>query len=800
VSRIEQGNNLRGSKLGDWSIVVAIRDAVHFPRLINTLHVGRESSLKAVRRSLELEVNPLVLSQRDMNVEDPQAGDLCTIGTISEILSTTSLPDATLRVALRGKKRAKVVDLKKRDGVFYAKIEPIEESSTDSPQVEALMRECVELLAFIVEKGQKAPPEALQAAMLTEDGGLLADLIAHHLPLRPNQKQEVLEKSDILERLQLVHDLLTREKAMASYQIDLRTNVQNRVMESQKEFFLREQLKSIQSQLQGADETVKEIVEYRERIEKAGLRGEALARAQREVEKLDRTPSSTPEGVVLRNYLDWLVSLPWDALTEDHLDIEKAHQVLESRHYGLESVKERILDYLAARQLSPDLRGAVLCFVGPPGVGKTSLGNSIADALGRRFVSVSVGGLRDEAELRGHRRTYVGALPGRLIQALRQCGTRNPVFMLDEIDKIGFDMRGDPAGALLEALDPNQNSGFSDHFIETPFDLSSVLFIATANVVDTIPAALRDRLEVIEFSSYTREERVELASRFLIPNQIDVHGLNDQQIAINPDAIDAIVDHYTYEAGVRDLERQIATVCRKSARRIVEHKESVVTVTESNLIQFLGQPKYRLQSDIRADEIGAATGLVVSYAGGDIITIEVSLLEPVTDQPQITLTGNLGNVMKESAHAAVTYVRSILGTISPGSSSRYDIHMHIPEGAISKDGPSAGLTIAVTLASAFTNRAVRGDVAMTGEITLRGRVLPIGGLREKALAAQRSGVKHIIIPQANAPEIESLPLSTREAVTFHPVSMIQEAIDFALLPQLRAVVRSGVADVSQTVE
>ena len=466
--------------------VVVIRDAVHFPKLINTLHVGREASLKALRRALETDQNPLVLSQRDMDIEEPQVEDLCQVGTLAEVLSTTSLPDTSLRVALRGMNRAKVVELKKRDGVFYATVESIVESDINETRTEALMRECIDLFAFVIDKGQKAPPEALQAALLTEKGGHLADLITHHLTLRPQQKQQVLEILEPQVRLAFVHDLLVREKSLTEYQINLRSTVHQGVMESQREYYLREQLKAIQAQLTGSEDGSLELKEYREKVDQAGLSGESLSKALKELDKLDRTPSSTPEGVVLRNYLDWLISLPWASMTEDLLDIKKAQKTLNDHHYALDNAKERILDYLAARKLNPSMRGAVLCFVGPPGVGKTSLGRSIAEALGRQFVSVSVGGMRDEAEIRGHRRTYVGAMPGRLIQGLKQAGTRNPVFMLDEIDKIGFDMRGDPAGALLEALDPSQNSSFTDHFIESAFDLSSVLFIATANVIDTI--------------------------------------------------------------------------------------------------------------------------------------------------------------------------------------------------------------------------------------------------------------------------------------------------------------------------
>jgi len=775
--------------------VVVIRDAVHFPRLINALHVGREASLKALRHALDRELHLLVVSQRDMNVEEPQIGDLNTVGTIAEVLNTTTLPDATLRVALRGLHRAEAVELIKKDGVFFATVRVLKELHRDDAETEALMRECLDLFATVVEKGQKAPPEALQAAMLTEESGHLADLIAHHLALKPAQKQQVLEALDAQERLRFVHGLLVREKALVEYQINLRSTVQRDLLAGQREYFLREQLKAIQSELAGFEGASAEVQEYQDRARRAGIFGQALAKFSSELEKLDRTPCSTPEGIVLRNYLDWLASLPWSASTEDKLDIQEARRVLDERHFALEGAKERILDYLAARKLNPNLKGAVLCFVGPPGVGKTSLGKSVAKALGRRFVSVSVGGLRDEAEIRGHRRTYVSAMPGRLIQGLRQAGSRNPVFMLDEIDKMGFDMRGDPAGALLEALDPSQNSQFTDHFIEVAFDLSSVLFIGTANVADTIPPALRDRLEIIEFSSYTREERVEVARRFLLPRQMSENGLKDGQIRVPVPTIEAIVDHYTMEAGVRELDRQVAALCRKIARSIVEGTSSLVEVSPECLSTYLGRPKYRLASRADRDEVGVATGLVVSFAGGDAITVEASLLPSLSELPQFTLTGNLGDVMKESAYTAATYIRSIREVVAPGSSARLDVHVHVPEGTIPKDGPSAGLTIAIALASALSGRPVRGDLAMTGEVTLRGRVLGVGGLREKALAAQRTGIRHVVIPKENAGEIEDLPASTRAGLSFHAVETVFEALEIALIPAPRAVVATDhVAD------
>jgi ATP-dependent Lon protease len=790
--RVSSQKNAHRPERGDRALVpiVPIRDAVHFPHLVNTLHVGRESSLRAVRRAMETGHHVLVLSQRDMSVEDPSASDLTTVGTVSEILNSTTLPDATLRLALRGLLRARVLRVVQRQGVYFGEYERIEETYTPSLKMDALIRECIELFAKVVEQGRKAPPEALQSVARIENPGLLADSVVHHLPLPPAQKQAVLEVADPATRLEAVHDLLVREARLVEFQHEIRSSVQQEVLDSQREYFLREQLKIIQAQLREGEEGSEEAREYRERIEASGMAGEALERALKEVGRLGRTPVSSPEGVVLRNYLDCLVALPWKSLSEDNLDLDAAAGVLDADHFGLVAAKERILDYLAVRKINPAMRGPVLCFVGPPGVGKTSLGRSIARALGREFVSVSVGGMRDEAELRGHRRTYVGALPGRIIQALRQCGTRNPVFMLDELDKMSFDFRGDPAGALLDVLDANQNHRFSDHFVEVPFDLSAVMFIATANVVDLIPAALRDRLEFVPFSSYTREERLAVAEGFLVPKTLREHGLTPETMTVDRNALGVVVDRYTYEAGVRNLERQIATLCRKATRRIAGGEVAGVHVDEKVIEEFLGKPPYRFGSIPERDEIGAATGLVVSGVGGDAITIEASLLEPATDHPEFLLTGNLGDVMKESAQAAVTYIRSIQRKLAPGRTFKFDVHVHVPEGAVAKEGPSAGLTIAVALASAFSGRPVRHDYAMTGEITLRGNVLPVGGVKEKVLAAHRAGIKHVVLPVDNARDLEDLPESVRSAIQFHLVSSIAEAIDAALPPAVLGVVET----------
>ncbi|MCL6628466.1 MAG: endopeptidase La, partial [Armatimonadetes bacterium] len=604
--------------------------------------------------------------------------------------------------------------------------------------------------------------------------------ITPYLQLRVESKQDILETVSAKEKLEKLNVLLKKELEILEIQRSIRNRVEKEMGDTQREFILREQLKAIQQELGERDERHAEIEDFRAKIEEAAMPEEVAERALKEVDRLEKMPYAAPEGVVIRTYLDWLTSLPWSKRTEETLDIQEAAKVLDEDHYGLAKAKERILEFLAVKQLSGQLKGPILCFVGPPGVGKTSIGRSIARALGRTFVRVSLGGIHDEAEIRGHRRTYIGSMPGRIIQGIKQAGSRNPVFMLDEIDKVGQDFRGDPSAALLEALDPEQNFAFSDHYLEVPFDLSDVMFITTANILDTIPPPLRDRMEVIPFAGYIEDEKVCIARQFLVPKQIKDHGLSPKLLTIKEEALRHIIRHYTREAGVRNLEREIATICRKTAKQVAEGVTKRTVVTPSRVKDFLGQPKYHYGMAEKHDEIGAATGLVYTEFGGDIVTIEVGLMK--SEEGKLTLTGQLGDVMKESGQAALTYVRSkakALG-IPEDFSNRMDIHIHVPAGAVPKDGPSAGITIATALASALTKRPVRRDVAMTGEITLRGKVLPIGGLKEKVLAAHRAGIRTIIIPKENLKDLEEIPDYVRQELTFKPVEHADEVLDIAL--------------------
>ena len=761
--------------------VLAVRDTVHFPLLVNTLHVVREPSLKAVRKSMEGDHTVLVLSQLDMSVENPAVGDLATVGTVSEVLQALPMPDGGLRVVLRGLYRAKSANLNQRAGSFWAEIERVNEvHGDDSVESASLMRVALETFGRVVQLNKNVPAESIQSVAHSDSPGSMADAIAHHLPLQPSQKQAVLEEISTLERLRTILVLVKREEQVLNLGAQIQQKVERELGETQREFFLREQLKVIQDELMEREDRLGETDEYRERIESTNMPPEALDKAMQELRRLDRTPAASPEGMVVRNYLDCLVSLPWSKLTDVRADVLAAGDLLDRDHFGLGKVKDRVLDMLAVRQLKDTARGPILCFVGPPGVGKTSIARSIAEATGRKFVRISLGGVRDEAEIRGHRRTYVGSMPGRIIAGLRLCGSRNPVIVLDEIDKLGSDYRGDPTSALLEALDPEQNNHFADHYLEVPFDLSAAMFIATANLLEYIPGPLRDRMEVIRFPSYTDEERTQIAKTFLIPKCLDEHGLAPKHLEFSSEALKELVQDYTREAGVRSLEREIATVCRKCARQIAEGKAKSLKVDGAALASFLGRPHYRRLDAELKDDVGSAAGLVVSESGGDVIRIEACLMEPLSEQPELKLTGNLGDVMKESASAAMTYVRSIAKELNPNASFRFDVHVHVPEGGVPKDGPSAGVTIAVCLASAFSQRPVRGDVAMTGEITLRGRVLPVGGIRDKVLAAYRSGMKEIILPEENLGDLEDVPQNVLSELKIHAVSDLRVALEIAL--------------------
>jgi ATP-dependent Lon protease len=755
-----------------------VRDAVVFPGNIHTLHVLRDGSRRAIRAAAGGAKQLFVVSQRDMSVEEPSAAELYRVGTLCEVVQTVPLPDGSLRVALRSLRRAEAQRYDRRGGMFSCVCAAIVESAEESEQSEAMMRLAVEDFGEILEKSRSVPAEAIETVAHQASPGALADAIAHHLPLRTAQKQALLEERDPVRRLQEVLAFLRREKRLLRVQGEISEKVDREFATSQREFFLREQLRTIQSELDALGEGASELAALRERIAEASLPAHALARAQQELDRLDRLSPHSPEGMVVRNYLDWLLELPWSRQSPDRLDVSHARHILDEEHFGLNPVKERILDFLAVRQLSRSLRGPILCFVGPPGVGKTSVGRSIAESLGREFVRISLGGLRDEAEIRGHRRTYVAAMPGRILQSLRTCGTRNPVIVLDEIDKMSRDFRGDPSSALLEALDPAQNERFSDHFLEVPFDLSAVLFIATANLAEDIPHALRDRMEIVRFGSYTPDERLKIAEDFIVPRQRAAHGLDEATLSISRPALRAIVEDYTREAGVRELERRVAAVCRKAARQIAEGRAGRVRVTRNSLEHMLGQPRFLSFDRLVKQEVGTANALVVTEYGGEVLPVEVLVLNGSTDGLHLRLTGNLGAVMRESADAALSFVRS-----SPRFAqdvARKDIHIHVPENAIPKDGPSAGLTIAAALASALSGIPARADVALTGEITLRGRVLAIGGVREKLVAAQRAGIRTVVLPSANSGDLADVPKKVRAKLDVRLVETADEALQIAL--------------------
>lgn len=756
--------------------VLPVRDAVHFPGQVTTLHVARDPSLRAVRRAMEGDRNVLVLSQRDMAQEDLNAEALHTVGTFSELLQAVPLPDGSLRVALRGLRRMRGTRLRREEGLFCCDPEELRERRSDDVETAATMRQAVEAFSVIVPLNAAIPPEALAGIGHLDNAGELADAIAHHLPLRPSEKQDLLEELEPKRRLRAVLRHLTREQQILEMNSRIHQKVERELGHSHREFYLREQLRAIQEELREHGDRPAEDDLLWERIERAALPPAAKERAESEMSRLQRSPSSSPECLIMRTYLEWLAELPWATATEDHLDLEAAARRLSEDHYGLEMVRERILDDLAVRRHRRALRGPILCLVGPPGVGKTSVARSIAEALGRRFARISLGGVRDEAEIRGHRRTYVGAMPGRLISAIRQAGSRNPVLLLDEIDKMASDLRGDPAGALLEALDPEQNDAFVDHFLETPFDLSAVMFLATANVEEAIPAALRDRMEFLRFPAYTDEERRAIGRNHLWPRAIAEHGL--EGVTLTDEALATVAERYHREAGVRGLKRDLDALCRKAARRMAE-SPGPLTLDDNAVEAFLGRPPLDRTEPARVPEVGRATGLVVGYAGGDTLDIEVLLLPRVGPSPTVRLTGRLGEVMKESAEAAISYLRAHPEFGGEVLAER-DVHIHIPDGAMPKEGPSAGLTMAVALASAATARPVRADVALTGEITLRGRVRPVGGIRDKLVAADRAGVRTILIPIGNIPDLDDLPESARARLDVRPVATVSEALSIAL--------------------
>ena len=760
--------------------LLPLRGLMIFPYMVIHFDVGREKSIEALEEAMVNDQMIFLTSQKDAKVDEPEPEDLYKNGTISKIRQMLKLPGDTITVLVEGDNRGKIVEFLDHQDFYKVVVEEYFDDELEvSLDVEAMMRLVSKNFEKYVKLSKKISPETLSSITNVEHPGRLTDLIAAQLSLKLTEKQKILEIYDVIEKIEYINGLLFKEIEVLEIERKINTRVKKQMEKSQKEYYLREQMKAIQKELGEADDKKEESDEYRSKIKKAKLPKDVEEKIIKELERLEKMPPAVAEGVVIRNYLDWVLSLPWSKETTDRLDINEAEKVLNEDHYGLKKVKERILEYLSIRQLAKKMKGPIVCLVGPPGVGKTSLAKSIARCLDRKFVRISLGGVRDEAEIRGHRKTYVGAMPGRIIQGMKNAGSRNPVFLLDEIDKMASDFRGDPSSALLEVLDPEQNNTFSDHYIEFPFDLSKVMFITTANTTYTIPQALLDRMEVIQIPGYTEEEKVNIAGNFLLPKQITEHGLNKDQIKLAEPTILHVVQYYTREAGVRNLERQMATICRKVARRIVQKEAKVVRVTNQNIKNFLGIAKYRYGEIHDKDQVGVATGLAWTQVGGEILSIEITIMN---GKGNLTLTGKLGDVMQESARAAFSYTRSIaekLG-IDPEFYHKKDIHIHVPEGAIPKDGPSAGITIATALISALSGKSVKKDVAMTGEITLRGRVLAIGGLKEKVLAAHRAGIKKVILPRENEKDLEEIPTPVKKKMNFILADTMDVVLENAL--------------------
>ncbi len=760
--------------------LVALRETVIFPEMIVPLTVGRARSVSALNAAQAGDSLIALVTQRQTEQEEiGAASELYEVGTMARIAQIVQLQDGTVRAIVQGQQRLRVLSFEQTDPFIIAKVATLGDASNAGVEVQALMRTVQAQIEQYVANGAPVPPEAAVAARNISEPGLLADMVAYSPDMTVEQRQQLLETVDVVERLKLVSAFLASQIEILELKGKIQSEVKSEMDKTQREYILREQMKAIQRELGEDDPQQAEVSELREKVEAAGMPEEIKARALKEVDRMSRIPSASPEVGVIRTYVDWLISLPWNVSTDDNLDIKAAAAGLDEDHYGLEKVKERILEYLAVRTLAEKIRSPILAFVGPPGVGKTSLGKSIARAMGRKFVRMSLGGIHDEAEIRGHRRTYIGALPGRIIQNVKTAGTNNPVMMLDEIDKVGMDFRGDPSSALLEVLDPEQNNTFQDNYLEVPFDLSKVLFIATGNLLDPVPSALRDRMEVIQLPGYTQTEKIEIARRFLVPKQMENHGLKPKHIAFTDEALVELVQAYTKEAGVRSLEREIANVMRKVAKLVAEGRKSKATIDRKKLLQFLGPPRFEYGELEAEDQVGAATGLVVTEVGGDIVSVEVTGMEGKED---FILTGQLGEVMRESARAGLSWTRAHAAQlgIDPKIFEKQTLHIHVPAGAIPKDGPSAGVTMATAIVSALTGIPVRKDVAMTGEITLRGRVLPIGGLKQKILAAHLSGAKVVILPRKNEKDLGDVPDEIRKQTKLVLADSMNEVLDAAL--------------------
>ena len=763
--------------------VLPLRETVPLPDTLTPLAVGQERSVQLVNDVLAGNRMLVMVASKNPEIEQPGPDDLYDVGVVGSIARMMKVPDGTLRILVQGGQRVRIEEWVQTEPYLAAAISEQPDSVSESPELTALSRNVQQTFSRIVDQVPYLPEELQYAITNIDDPSALSHLIAGSLRLKPEEKQELLEETDVVRRLRRLAEILARELEVISIGSEIQNQVQSELDKTQREYVLRQQLEAIRRELGEFDESAAEAQQLRAQLEAITLPDDVRRQVDRELKRLEALPPSAAEYGIIRTYLEWIASLPWEKETEDNLDLDHARTVLDTDHYDIERVKDRILEFLAVRRLNPEAPGGILCFVGPPGVGKTSLGRSIAKALGREFERISVGGMRDEAEIRGHRRTYIGAMPGTIIRALRDAGTRNPLFMIDEIDKMGSDWRGDPSSAMLEVLDPEQNTTFRDYYLDVPFDLSHVMFITTANTLDTIPGPLRDRMEVIELAGYTEEEKLEIAKRYLVPRQIARNGLKKSWVAFSDRALRTVIVEYTREAGVRQLEREIGTICRKVARRVAEGngKPGRVNITPERVHEFLGKPRFIAEAKRRTQQPGVATGLAWTPVGGDVLFIEATAM---SGQGKLLITGQLGDVMKESAQAALSYVRGHHAEIAPGLGAdwfaEHDIHIHVPAGAIPKDGPSAGITMVTALSSLISGRCVRDDVAMTGEVTLTGQVLPIGGLKEKALAAQRNRITTVIAPALNQPDVDEIPEHLRRDLTFVFVDWVPEVLETAL--------------------
>jgi len=779
ISIIEEDD--KDAKYPDTLPLLSVRDVVIFNDMLLPLFVGRKKSIRAVEEAVAKDGFLLIVTQKDPGIENPKPDQIFTVGTVSRILRILKLPDGSIKALVQGIAKARILKYVLKKSLYRVKIETIIEPPIKkiSLEVEALMRNIREHSEKILDLRGEMTSDVSAVLESIEDPGKLADLVASNLRLKIEESQMLLELIDPVKRLKKVNDLLAREVELSSMQAKIQSDVRDEISKNQRDYFLREQVRAIHRELGESDDKVQEIKDYKKKIKSAKMSKAANDEALKQLKRLEKMYPDSAEASVVRTYLDWVVDMPWSKTTKDVIDIKQAKKVLDKDHFALDKVKDRILEYLSVRKLNPKMKGPILCFVGPPGVGKTSLGQAIAQAMKRKFIRISLGGIRDEAEIRGHRRTYIGALPGRILQGLKQCGTNNPVFMMDEIDKLGSDFRGDPSSALLEALDPEQNLAFSDHYLNLPFDLSKVMFVLTGNLTDTIPSALLDRMEVITLPGYTEEEKKTIAQLHLIPRQIKENGLKSRNISISSGALHQIITEYTCEAGLRNLEREIGSLFRKVARKIAEGNKGHFRITKNNLQNYLGVAKYYPEMDQEKSQVGLSTGLAWTQAGGDVLYVEASL---IGGKGELIVTGQIGDIMQESARAALSYARanlSLLG-VKENVFENKDIHIHVPAGAIPKDGPSAGIAMATALISVLVNKPVNKDIAMTGEITLRGRVLPIGGLKEKALGAIRGGIRTILIPEKNKKELAEIPLNIKRKIKFISVKNMDEVLSLAI--------------------